>query len=111
VVEALDEMCPAIAPDQEELTTAIALADEHDLSLYDAADAAVARQRGAHLATMDEALLSTGLAQRPSTVAALVKGPTSTIGTRSRAHAAPATDPLTTVAPFARLAVVRGRVA
>lgn len=66
VLGALSELCPAITPTNEDLRTATALAQERGLTLYDAAYAAVARQRGARLATLDRQLLRSGLGRRPS---------------------------------------------
>ncbi|MCA1699141.1 MAG: PIN domain-containing protein [Actinobacteria bacterium] len=59
-----------IAPTSEDFGDAAALAEEHHLTLYDAAYAAVARRRGAHLATLDRKLLRAGLGRRPSDLAA-----------------------------------------
>ncbi len=66
VIEALAEMCPAVAPTITDLRQACRLAEEHGLTLYDAAYAAVAERRDALLATLDDQLLSSGLGQRPS---------------------------------------------
>ena len=66
VLEALSEICPAITPSQEDLRDAAQLAEQHDLTLYDAAYAAVARRRGAQLATLDRELLRADLGRRPS---------------------------------------------
>lgn len=66
VLEALAAICPAINPDTDDLREAAALAERHDLTLYDAAYAAVARRREAHLATLDGELLRAGLGRRPS---------------------------------------------
>jgi predicted nucleic acid-binding protein len=65
VLEALSEVCPAISPTAEEMRDAVLLAAGHDLTVYDAAYAAVARRRGAQLVTLDGALLSAGLGRRP----------------------------------------------
>ncbi len=70
VLEALAEVCPALRPRPEELRRAIELAARHDLTLYDAAYAAVAEGREATLATLDQALLQAGLGTRPSELAA-----------------------------------------
>lgn len=70
VLEALAEICPQVSPTTNELGEAAALAELHGLTLYDAAYAAVARARGAELATLDRALLSSGLGRRPSAVLA-----------------------------------------
>ena len=70
VLEALDTVCVSIAPTADDLGEAARLAEEHDLTLYDAAYAAVARRRGAQLATLDRKLLRAGLGRRPSDVVA-----------------------------------------
>lgn len=44
------------------------LAERHDLTLYDAAYAAVAQSRSAELVTLDRALLDAKLGSRPSEV-------------------------------------------
>lgn len=69
VLKALVEICPAARPDADELRLAAELADRHDLTLYDAAYAAVADSRGATLVTFDRALLRAGLGSRPSELA------------------------------------------
>jgi predicted nucleic acid-binding protein len=66
VLEALAVVCPRLAPTQGELVDAVVLADRHHLTMYDAAYAAVADARHAHLATLDRALLAAGLGRRPS---------------------------------------------
>lgn len=66
VLAALLVLCPAITPNAEDLGEAARLSDEHDLTLYDAAYAAVARRRGAELATLDKKLLRAGLGRTPS---------------------------------------------
>jgi predicted nucleic acid-binding protein len=66
VLGSLKEICPAIAPDGEDLQLACTLASEHRLTLYDATYAAVARRRDATLLTLDGRLLDSGLGQRPS---------------------------------------------
>jgi predicted nucleic acid-binding protein len=66
VLAALDAICPAIRPGSDELRLAAELGERHDLTLCDAAYAAVAKSRGARLATLDRALLGAGLGQRPS---------------------------------------------
>ncbi|MGH2805502.1 MAG: type II toxin-antitoxin system VapC family toxin [Thermoleophilaceae bacterium] len=66
VLEALAEICPAVRPDTDELRLAAELAERHDLTIYDAAYAAVAEGREATLATVDRALLKAGLGSRPS---------------------------------------------
>ncbi|MGN6814927.1 MAG: type II toxin-antitoxin system VapC family toxin [Solirubrobacterales bacterium] len=70
VLEALAEICPALQPRPEELRRATELAARHELTLYDAAYAAVAENRNASLATLDRALLEAGLGTRPSELAA-----------------------------------------
>lgn len=70
VLDALAEICPAVTPTRDELHQAATLAEQHDLTLYDAAYAAVARRRGAQLATLDRELLRAGLGRRPSELAA-----------------------------------------
>jgi predicted nucleic acid-binding protein len=70
VLEALAEVCPALRPTPEELRRATQLVDQHDLTLYDAAYAAVAEGRKATLATLDKELLKAGLGTRPSELAA-----------------------------------------
>ncbi len=72
VLEALAEVCPAVRPSPEELRLASELAERHDLTLYDAAYAAVAQSRVAKLATLDSALLDAGLGTRPSELAAVI---------------------------------------
>jgi len=66
VIEALIEICPCIRPTPEEMRVASQLAERHELTLYDAAYAAVAQGRSAELATLDRALLSAKLGSRPS---------------------------------------------
>jgi predicted nucleic acid-binding protein len=70
VLDALGAICPAVRPDPDELRLATELAGEHDLTVYDAAYAAVARSRGATLVTLDGALLEAGLGRRPRELAA-----------------------------------------
>lgn len=66
VLEALEEICPAVRPNAGELRLAAELAERHGLTIYDAAYAAVADNREATLATLDRALLKAGLGRRPS---------------------------------------------
>ncbi len=66
VLEALAAVCPKIVTTTEDLSDAARLAEEHNLTLYDAAYAAVARRRGAQLATLDRELLEAGLGRKPS---------------------------------------------
>jgi len=70
VLDALAVLCPAVRPDPEELRLATELAARHELTLYDAAYAAVAESREATLATLDHDLLEAGLGTRPSELAA-----------------------------------------
>ncbi len=65
VLAALRVICRSIVPNDDDLALATELAARHDLTLYDAAYAAVARRRGAPLATFDERLLDAGLGTRP----------------------------------------------
>jgi len=69
ILASLRDICVAISPDAEDLGLAARLADQHALTLYDAAYAAVAQRRGAALATLDGRLLATGLGARPSDLA------------------------------------------
>lgn len=69
VIEALAEVCPAVRPSPEEMRVASQLAERHDLTLYDAAYAAVAQSRSAELVTLDRALLGAKLGRRPSELA------------------------------------------
>lgn len=66
VLRASSEICAAITPSADDLAHAARLAVEHELTLYDAAYAAVAQRRGATLATHDAKLLASGLGSRPS---------------------------------------------
>ncbi len=74
VLSALEAICPALRPREEEMALAAALAERFELTLYDAAYAAVASKRGAVLVTLDTALLDAGLGQRPSQLAERLKG-------------------------------------
>lgn len=76
VLEALVEICPQVSPSITELRDAATLAELHGLTLYDAAYVAVARGRGAELATLDDALLRTGLGRRPSAILTDLAGTT-----------------------------------
>ena len=75
VLGALDEICPAVRPDADEVRLAGELAERHDLTLYDAAYAAVAESREATLATLDRALLKAGLGSRPSELSQQLASP------------------------------------
>jgi predicted nucleic acid-binding protein len=70
VLDALSAICPAATATAEELRLAAELAERHDLTLYDAAYAAVAQARDAALATVDRALLQATLGRRPSEIVA-----------------------------------------
>jgi predicted nucleic acid-binding protein len=74
VIEALAEVCPAVRPSPEEMRVASQLAERHDLTLYDAAYAAVAQSRSAELVTLDRALLAARLGSRPSELVAAIAG-------------------------------------
>jgi predicted nucleic acid-binding protein len=76
VLEALADICPQVSPTTDELREAATLAEEHGLTLYDAAYAAVAQKRRAELATLDRALLRSGLGRRPSAILAELPAPT-----------------------------------
>ncbi|MFN2591971.1 MAG: type II toxin-antitoxin system VapC family toxin [Candidatus Dormibacteria bacterium] len=66
VLDSLAEICPAVAPAGQEMRLALRLAGRHGLTVYDAAYAAVARHRGALLATMDAQLLKARLGRLPA---------------------------------------------
>jgi predicted nucleic acid-binding protein len=74
VLEALGVLCPALRPEAHELRLATELAARHELTLDDAAYAAVAQSREATLATLDHELLEAGLGTRPSELAARLAG-------------------------------------
>jgi predicted nucleic acid-binding protein len=73
VIEALAEICPAIRPRPEEMRAASQLAERHELTLYDAASAAVAKSRSAELMTLDHALLDAKLGIRPSELVQVIE--------------------------------------
>ena len=73
ILELLAGTCPVITPTAADLREAARLAEEHGLTLYDATYAAVARSRGAELATLDKALLKAGLGRRPSEIVEMVR--------------------------------------
>jgi predicted nucleic acid-binding protein len=68
VLDALADLCPHVVLDAPERRVAANLASEHRLTFYEAAYAAVARARGALLATVDRALVAAGLGLRPAAV-------------------------------------------
>jgi len=72
VIEALVEICPSIRPNREEMKVASLLAERHDLTLYDAAYAAVAQGRSAQLVTLDRALLDAKLGSRPAELVEII---------------------------------------
>lgn len=74
VLEALRDICPVVHLGGDDWRIATELAERHDLTLYDAAYAAVARSRGATLVTLDTALLGAGLGKRPSEVVSRLGG-------------------------------------
>ena len=65
-LETLALICPRLAPTTADLADALTLAERHGLTVYDAAYAAMARNRGARLVTLDRRLLDAGLGVRPS---------------------------------------------
>lgn len=65
VLQAAREICAAVTPNDDDLAHAAQLAEAHDLTLYDAAYAAVAQRRGALLATHDAKLLAARLGTLP----------------------------------------------
>jgi predicted nucleic acid-binding protein len=75
VLDALAEMCPAIVPGPQDLREACLVAEQHDLTLYDAAYAAVAKRHDAQLATLDDRLLEGGLGHRPAELLEMLDGP------------------------------------
>ena len=70
VLDGVAQICPRITSTSSDLHEAAALAQQHNLTFYDAAHAAVARRRGAELATLDAALLRARLGRRPSELVA-----------------------------------------
>jgi predicted nucleic acid-binding protein len=66
VIGALRDICRVTSPTADELAAACALAVEHQLTVSDAAYAAVGRSRGATLVTLDGAMLSAELGVTPS---------------------------------------------
>jgi len=69
VLDALGQVCGTVSPDAADFRRAAELAEQHGLSLYDAAYAAVAEGRDAELATLDRELLKAGLGVRPGDLA------------------------------------------
>jgi predicted nucleic acid-binding protein len=75
VLNALADMCTAIVPGPQDLREACLVAEQHDLTLYDAAYAAVAKRRDAQLVTLDDRLLESGLGHRPAELLELLDDP------------------------------------
>jgi predicted nucleic acid-binding protein len=73
VLTALREICPTITPDDQDLALATELAAAHDLTLYDAAYAAVAKRRRVPLVTHDRQLLASDLGTRPADLLAKLR--------------------------------------
>lgn len=72
VADQLDDVrvvCAALAPTARDLRLAARLAEEHDLTFYDAVYAAAAQSAGAVLASADAALVGAGLAETPAALA------------------------------------------
>jgi predicted nucleic acid-binding protein len=65
----LRAICAPLAPSDHELRLAVRLADAHELTVYDAAYAAVAQARGMAFATADVALLERGTGERAGDIA------------------------------------------
>ncbi len=70
VLEALADICPRLTPTTAELRDAATIAERRGLTLFDGVYAAVARARGAELATLDTGLLRSRLGRRPSAILA-----------------------------------------
>jgi predicted nucleic acid-binding protein len=70
VLHALAQICPRLTLSSDDLAESARLAELHDLTLYDAAYATAAHVRGGQLATLDRALLRSGLGRRPSAIVA-----------------------------------------
>jgi predicted nucleic acid-binding protein len=66
VLRALRHICPVIAPDADDLALAASLAQDHELTMYDAVYAAVAQRRNLALMTFDRRLIATGLGAPPA---------------------------------------------
>jgi predicted nucleic acid-binding protein len=73
VLDALDVICRRLAATPLELAEALVLAERHNLTVYDAAYAAVAQSRNALLATLDRSLLAAGLGSRPSEIVSALR--------------------------------------
>lgn len=68
VLGALRQICLTISPDDDDFALAAEIVCEHDVTLYDAAYAAVATRRNAPLVTLDQQLLDRGLGVSPDQV-------------------------------------------
>ncbi len=66
MLAALREISLTITPGDDDLALAGELAAEHELTLHDAAYAAVAQRRDAPLVTFDRQLLGAGFGIRPA---------------------------------------------
>jgi len=66
VLGALRQICPILSPNADQMQLAAEIAKRRNLTLYDAAYAAVALDRKATLVTLDAALLRANLGLRPS---------------------------------------------
>ena len=66
----LRAICVTVAPTAEEFRTAAEIGRRGDLTYYDAAYAAVAKSRGATLATADRGLVRSGYGERPGVLVA-----------------------------------------
>jgi predicted nucleic acid-binding protein len=69
VLDALGEVCATVSPDAADFRRAAELAEQHGLTLYDAAYAAVAEGHEAELVTLDRELLDAGLGVTPGDMA------------------------------------------
>ena len=72
VLEAVATTCRRVSPSPAVLADAVRMAERHGLTVYDAAYAAVAAARHAHLATLDRALFGAELGRRPSDLLRLI---------------------------------------
>lgn len=66
VLGALGEICASVTLDSADRKRATELVEQHELTFYDAAYAAVAEGHEAELVTLDRELLRAGLGVRPS---------------------------------------------
>lgn len=70
VLEAISDIYQPVALAASERITAARLARDHQITFYAAAGAAIARERGGRLVTLDRQLLRAGLGVRPEDVVA-----------------------------------------